>query len=181
VGLKLLSMKKLIETISNLCVCSKVGYSNGEKARYSGLMNHWHKIETTAYRYVDGEMKELKTYKLVYAYKQRKLLNFRGLRDAEEYLPIYEQRKLLKSRGDWYYPMFSYSCAFMVCTITKVNTYHSVSWASGDDRVGIHFSFPNNYLSLVKSFIEFNKNKPNFGELLDNLVMENLSIGFSYD
>lgn len=175
-----MSKKQTLRELSNLCQCSKYGYGNGEKKLFSGYMGVWHKYETT---YMDKE----KMIVHLFPYKQKKILNwskFESDWQLKKQLPTIKERKeyLIKG-GHFYYPCFSYNCAFMVGAITEFESRDEMlfMWYSGDDDLHNNFRFPKDKLNKVKVFIKENHQDINFQSILENFILDNLENGFTFN
>jgi len=129
-----------------LIQCRKVKYENGEQKKFSGLMNQW--------RYEEWE--------------------------GAWYLPYVQKyvTSVVEGEEQKKFPMFSYGCRFMVVRISVMRTdsdnnliprkAYQITWASGDNRIGVNFEFPPNRLEDVKKFLIFNKDVENFHTVLHN-------------
>lgn len=162
------------ELRNSLIHCRKQSYANGEKKKYSGMLNHWVKSNVKCYDWVNGKAMPYDTVKYTFAYKQKRVYDYNALSETERYsLTKSQQQKLLIERDDFNYPHFSYSCAFMYCTITLLSKGCRLTWASGDDDIGNEFLFPLDDLHFVMDYIMKNKNKDTFQSDLEFLIMDN--------
>lgn len=154
-----------------LCRCLKNGYSNGQKAKFSGSMGHW----------IEGNDDRIQWW---FAYKQPKVVDLKNfVARNPQYTKLYNLQQFNKLnriaiKVDAYsYPMFSYFCAFMVISIRQYynnpNKYF-LTWASGDDDIGYHLDdLSESDIPKVKKFILENHKSKDFDFEFQKFIAEN--------
>lgn len=195
--------QEFVNQMSNaLCCCSKQNYEEGEKSLYSGYMNQWHIYDAKILTYVKSikktrgrknrteyEMGQRFEPGYMFCYRQKPIVFVEDwVNDNPKYFNEWisnpkskKLKQLAKTAGYYSFPHFSYFCSFMVGKIRPYGKSEMrFTWMSGDDDLGNHFTFPNEYLKTVKKFFLDNFKSENFEKLLADFVIENFKNQFKF-
>jgi hypothetical protein len=186
-------MKNVKETLndikSELIVCSKETYSNGEKKKYSGYMNTWFTVPYQSLKLTKIKTKKGKedytfesfdSVKHIFFFKMKKQYFYHKLSHAEKNLPSYKKVQILIKREHYDHPVYIYRQAFMCANIMVDGELSRLIWSTGDDDSGLDFRFPTKYVDEVKKFIYDNRYSERLYGVLEEYLNERRELGFEF-